>query len=300
MRINFVWTGGVSNRDRFNRWDDGLRRAITLIEQEGHEVSYHEPYEDLPTADWTLFWEAPCCFTSPEWGNAYKKVMNSPQKKALLFAGGPIKEEWVRGFDHIFVESKINKDEFDALGIKNSTAFGVNTDVFFPAPVALQYKTVTHGTCASWKRQWLAAEAVGKDALIFGQFQVTDPYPFVRAQELGATVLHEQSYERTNELLNSALVGVNCADYWGGGQRQTLECMAIGLPFVVMNDSPKNIEYVEASGVGVICSPDADSIRRAVDQAIEWSTEDRAKARQYVLDNWTPEHYKNALLSAIS
>ena len=226
--------------------------------------------------------------------------MNSPQKKALLFSGGPVKAEWVQGFDHIFVESKVNKEEYDALGIKNSTAFGVNTDVFVPLYVNKVHTTVTHGTCASWKRQWLVAEAMGGEALIFGQNQDADPYAFVRAREFGAEVLLEQTYEKTNRLLNSAHVGVNCADSWGGGQRATLECMAIGLPIVVMNDSPKNREYIEGAGIGEICNPNGPDIRKAVERAMAYTQEDRDKTQQYVLDNWTPTHYKNALLNAIS
>jgi hypothetical protein len=299
MRIAFCWTGGVRDRARFNHWNDGLRQAMRLIEDAGHEVTYHEPDEDLPTVDWILFWESPITIDSPVYGNAYKKVMHSPQKKALLFSGGPIKSEWVEGFDHIFVESKVNKDEFDTLGIRNSTAFGVNTDVFKPIETSKDFKTVTQGTCASWKRQWLVAEAMGDNALVFGQAQDADPYAFVRCRELGAHVLLEQTYEDTNRLLNSAEVGVNCADKWGGGQRATLECMAVGLPIVVMNDSPKNIEYVEGAGVGEICNPNGPDIKKAVERAMEYTQEDRDKIQQYVLDHWTPEHYKNAILNGI-
>lgn len=299
MRIAFCWTAGIKDKARFNHWNDGLRAAMRLIEKE-HEVTYHEPDEDLPEVDWILFWEAPCTYSSDVWGNAYKKVMNSPRKKALLFAGGPIKEEWVRGFDHVFVESQINEDEFNAIGVRNSRAFGVNTDVFFPIKGSTKhYKTVTHGTCASWKRQWLVAEAMGQDALIFGQNQETDPMPFVRSRELGANVLLEHSYEEANMLLNYARVGVNCADFWGGGQRATLEAMACRLPVVVMNDSPKNAEYIQAAGVGEICNPNGEDIRMAVERAMKYTKEDREKSRQYVLDNWTPEHYKNAILKVI-
>lgn len=301
LKINFIWTNGVKNKDRFDRWNDGLRQALRLIEAEGHEISFHEPDEDLPNADWNLFWEAACSFNADNGvGDAYKKVLSSPIKTALHFAGGPIKREWVEGFDHIFVESKINKDEFDALGIKNSTAFGVNTDIFTPLNLSRPFKTVTHGTCASWKRQWLVAEAMGSDALIFGQPQAVDPKAFDLSRELGANVLLEQSYEKTNELINRAKVGVNCADYWGGGQRTTLELMACGLPVVVMNDSPKNMEYLLESGLGFICNPNAQDIQKAVEQALLLPETERIKNRWYVMSKWTPEHYKDAILNALT
>jgi len=93
---------------------------------------------------------------------------------------------------------------------------------------------------------------------------------------------------------------VNCADAWGGGQRATLEYMAVGLPIVVMNDSPKNIEYVEGAGVGEICNPNGPDIRQAVERAMAYTQEQRDQIQQYVLDNWTPTHYKNAILNVIS
>jgi glycosyltransferase involved in cell wall biosynthesis len=108
-------------------------------------------------------------------------------------------------------------------------------------------------------------------------------------------VLLEQDYEETNVLLNSARVGVNCADYWGGGQRSTLECMAAGLPVVVMEDSPKNREFVEESGIGAVVPPDPNMIRLAV----EGLKNNRRDTRAYVMKKWTPEHYKNAILNAL-
>jgi glycosyltransferase involved in cell wall biosynthesis len=222
--------------------------------------------------------------------------MNSPQKKALLFAGGPIKKQWVENFQHVFVESKINEDEFNAIGIRNSRAFGVNTDVFKPLEVEKTHITVTHGTCASWKRQWLVCQAMKRHALIFGRYQNEDPRPFDECRTCDSTVLLGQSYEETARLLNTAYVAVNCADFWGGGQRQTLEAMACNLPVIVMSDSPKNREYVEESGNGYITNPDSDSIANAVSTAM---TRRKKKPRDYVLSKWTPRHYADAILNAI-
>lgn len=300
MRIAFVWTNGVKDEYRFNWWNDGLRAAMRLIEKE-HTVTYHEPYEDLPEVDWILFWEAPCTHDS-EFGDSYRKVMNSPQKKALLFAGGPIKYEWVKGFDHVFVESKINKEEFDALGVPNSTAFGVNTEIFRPIPdITKRYKTVTHGTCAGWKRQGLAGEAMGPLAFVFGRDQSTDPYEFQKARQHGANVIDvEQTFQNTAMMLNTGFIGLNCASYWGGGQRATLEAMACGLPVIVMNDSPKNMEFIEDSGIGAIVSPNANDIAVAVGDLMESKRDFVKECREYVMSKWTPLHYSQALLAVIS
>lgn len=298
MRIAYCWTNGIRNRDRFERWNDGVRAAIRLLEKY-HEITFHEPDEELPTVDWILFHEAPCTYESKEDGHKYKKLLANPQKKALLFAGGPVKREWVEGFDHIFVESKINKEEFDRMGMRNSTAFGVNTDVFKPIAQKRDYKAVTHGAFAGWKRQHLVAAALREQALIFGRYQPEDPYTYDESIRHGAHVLGEQSYEETARLINTATVAVNAADFWGGGQRATLESMACGLPVVVMTDSPKNREYVEESGVGIICDPHSDSIRRAVEDAMHASSADRQRAFLYVHNKWTHYHYADALMDAL-
>lgn len=292
-RIAFVWTNGVRNKDRFDRWNDGLRAAMRLIEQE-HDVTYHEPDEDITDVDVILFWEAPCTYQSAEWGKAYQKVQQNPIKKALLFAGGPIKYEWVKGFDLVFVESKINEKEFEEIGVPWKRAFGVNTDVFKPEVYTKVYTTVTHGTSASWKRQWLVCRAMRNQALVFGQRQQHDTYPFDECENCYSTILQEADYETTNKLLNSAYVSVNCAEYWGGGQRATLEAMACDLPVVVMEDSPKNREYVEESGYGAVVPPEPERIKEAV-ELLKGTT----GGRDYVMSKWTHHHYAANLLEGI-
>lgn len=294
MKIAFVWTNGVKDTRRFSHWNDGLRAAMRIIQQ-NHEVSFHEPYEDLPEVDWILFWEAACTHDAQEWGDSYKKVMHSPQKKALLFAGGPIKYEWLSGFDHVFYESECNGEELRALGIPCSQAFGVNTDVFKPMNAGKDYEVVTHGTCASWKRQWLAGQAFHDRALVFGRKQPTDPYPFEECIRQGAKVMEEQPYHRTALFVNTAHVALNCADKWGGGQRQTLEAMACGLPVVVMSDSEKNMEYIRDGGIGVITDPHVDSIIASVAAAKEL----KGDPREYVMSKWTPQHYADNLMKIL-
>ena len=46
LKINFCWTNGVRNKDRFDRWNDGLRAALRLIEED-HDVQYYEPEDDM-------------------------------------------------------------------------------------------------------------------------------------------------------------------------------------------------------------------------------------------------------------
>lgn len=261
---------------------------MQLLERE-YDVEYKEPWDDINPDAVVLYWEAPCTVNGAN-AEHYNRIHNLPNRKVLLFAGGPIQKDWVENFDCLAVESRINEEECDLLGIPWHRAFGINTDLFKPMNVLKTHTTVTHGTSASWKRQWLVCQAMGSEALVFGQPQATDMRPFDECRECQATVLLEQPYDRAAELLNTAYVSVNCADFWGGGQRATLEAMACNLPVVVMEDSPKNREYVEEAGIGAVCAPNPGDIKRAVEGLISVSG-----GRDYVLSKWTPRHYADNL-----
>src|ERR1043166_1995843 len=162
MKIAFVWQQS-SKPEIFNHWNDCLRGAMKIIGKT-HTVTYHEPSDDITDVDLILYWEAPCTIRGVDQAN-YNKVRLNPIRKALLFAGGELKKEWVEGFDHLFVESQINADECEALGIPHSTAFGINTDIFRITPQAKVFDAVHHGTFAGWKRPRLLAQALGPKSL---------------------------------------------------------------------------------------------------------------------------------------
>lgn len=296
MKINFVWQG-VSDKEIFKAWQDGLREAMKIIEKK-HKVKYCEPYDNLDGADLILYWEAPCTINGDNKAH-YLNVKNHSTRKALLFAGGPIKAEWVDGFDHVFVESAINKDEFDALGIENSTAFGINTKAMRPIRKKKIYDAIHQGACASWKRQWLLGEAFGDKAVLCGRFQESDPRPFDEARKHGVTILEHMPADELARLLNQCVCLAQTSDYWGGGQRATLEAMACNVPPIVMTDSPKNREYVEESGYGMICNPKKEDIKTAQYNISLWEQEDINKGRDYVLSKWSHEHYAESLLNWI-
>jgi len=295
IKIDFFWFG---IKGRYGIWKDGLWYAMKELEKQ-FDVEYKDPAEDEARPDAVvLFWEAPCTTNHPENGIWYNKIRNLPNKKILLFAGGPIEQEWFEGFDHVCVESAINSAELEMLGIEHSTAFGINSDIFKPLNEEKKWIANCFGTCASWKRQWLAGEAFGKDALVVGRGQESDPYPFDRCRELGATVLGEHDPEELNVLLNQTKVTLQLADYWGGGQRVTLESMAAGIPVVCMSDSPKNREYVEESGFGLVCEPNIGSIREAVNRLLDAPISPKI-GRDYIESKWTGKHYSNNLTKAI-
>jgi glycosyltransferase involved in cell wall biosynthesis len=288
MRIAFVWQG-VSGRYGF--WKDGLYSAMKHIEEK-HEVRYIEPWEEVMPDEIVLYWESACTINGKD-GENYKRIQQLPNKKALLFAGGPVQKEWFFNFDHVFVEGEFNKQELYALDISCSIAFGVNEEIFFPEK---QQKTIDgfmQATFASWKRQPLFAEALGSKGLLCGRYQEEDQSPWVNSSQ--SVRLPELPAEAVARLINASHAVVNTSEYWGGGQRCTLEAMACNVPAIVMSDSPKNREFVEESGAGIVCDPTPEAIRQAVGSV---KGKDMG-GKKYIESKWTSRHYADSLLKFI-
>lgn len=299
MRIAFIWSG-LDDRYKY-QWRDGLYAAMKLLEKE-HEVKYFDfPLDGIHdfNPDVVLYWEAPCSLRGPEAAN-YQSVIDLPYKKALLFAGGPVDRMICHGFDLYFVESRINEEEFNALGLPWKRAFGVNTQIFKPMTSAKRRDGIIQATFAGWKRHELFADALGESGMAVGRLQESDRNGYNRCIERGVVVLGEQTPERVAELINESHAVVNTAEYWGGGQRCTLEAMACGIPVIVMKDSPKNCEYVEESKGGLIVEPNVESIQAAIEEAKALSRPMGALGREYVLEHWTERHYADALLEGIA
>jgi len=291
-KIAFVWQG---INGRYGQWKDGLWLAMQHLEKD-YDVTYHDIDEDIPNDAVVLYWEAPCTING-QFADNYKRIQNLPNKKILLFAGGLLKKEWVTGFDLLCVESAINAKECEEQGIPYVTAFGINEEIMKPSNKTKKYDGIHHGTCASWKRQWLVGEALGAKGLVVGRFQDSDPMPFDKCREYGTTVMDEKTPEEICELLNESLCCLQTSDYWGGGQRCTLEAMACNIPVVVMEDSPKNREYVEESGFGYIVNPSKEAINSAVREVKIMKPSN--KGRDYVMSKWTGKHYADNIIRAI-
>lgn len=290
--LNFIWQG-VSGC--YGTLKDGLYAALKLLEND-YDILYKEPWDEIGEGI-VLYWEAPVTIQGKN-AEHYRRIMNLPNKKILLFAGGPLNPDWVKGFDLVLVESEINEKECEQYGITYKRAFGVNTEIFKPIKREKKYKAIHHGTCASWKRQNLLCNTFKSEALVVGRDQPEDPAMFTECRAQGATVLGSQPPEIVAELLNESMVLVQSSDYWGGGQRATLEAMACGIQVVAMADSPKNREFVEESGFGAVCEPNEEAIRNAVDELIARNLDPQIGV-DYVNSKWTEKHYYEALKQAI-
>jgi hypothetical protein len=283
---------------RYGHCKDVLWKAMQLLEQY-HEVKYFDfplkgIFEFKP--DVVLYWEAPCTIKGKDAEN-YNSVCALPFKKCLLFAGGELKADWVKDFDHVFVESMINEEDCDRQDIPFSRAFGVNTDIFKPKKENVMYDAFLPATFAEWKRHELFA-IVGDRGCCAGRVQEFDKNGYNACIKANVNVLPEQSPEDVSKLINQSYCVLNTSSFWGGGQRATLEAMACGVPVIVMSDSPKNVEYVKESGGGIICDPDKESILKAID-IIKDNKTYGTKGLEYVLNNWTEYHYATAIINVI-
>jgi glycosyltransferase involved in cell wall biosynthesis len=297
MKIAFIWQG-FDGRYKY-QWRDGLAAAMKLIEQE-HEVRYFDfPLDGIHDfkPDVVLYWESPCTLRGKDAAN-YQSVIDLPYPKALLFAGGPVDKDICHGFDLYFVESEINEREFEALGLPWKRAFGVNTQVMKPMNLPKKWDGILFATFAGWKRHELFADALGNKGLAVGRVQETDMSGYNRCMERGVEVMDEQTPEELAKLINQSDVAVNTAEFWGGGQRCTLEAMACGIPVIVTSDSPKNCEFVEESGFGVIVPPEVEPIKLAIEMIKEGQPFE-SQGVDYIQSKWTEKHYADSLLEGI-
>lgn len=297
MRIAFVWQGMSG---RYGQWRDGLWAAMQLIEKDGHDVEYFDTTETDDIVpfhpDVVLYWEAPCTLNGKD-GDNYRAVLALPFKKALLFAGGAVTRETSYGFDLYFVESKINEEEFEELGLPWKRAFGVNTQIFHPRKQPKVFKAFMQATYATWKRHGLFASTFKSEGACAGRKQDNDITPPMLCEKYGTLALPELSADAIADMICASDVVVNTAEEWGGGQRCTLEAMACGVPVIVMSDSPKNCEFVEESNIGAIADPNAESISTAYLELKYGAKNNDGTA--YVQSKWTERHYADAILEGI-
>lgn len=296
MRLAFCWQGFDG---RYGQWKDGLWAAMQLLEKE-HEVKYFDfslkgIHEFNP--DVVLYWEAPVCNRGKDADNWFS-VCALPYKKALLFAGGPLKAIDVKDFDLVFVESQINEEDCEREGIPYKRAFGVNTQIFKPSQQPIFYDAFLQATFAEWKRHELFANALQSKGAVAGRKQDHDTNGYDVCVKQKVAIFDELSAEEVAMKINSSYCVLNTSAYWGGGQRCTLEAMACGVPVIVMADSPKNREFVEASGGGMVCEPDVQSIRESI-EVVKSLSLFGSMGLKYVQENWTEAHYANALLEGI-
>lgn len=288
-RIAFIWQDGP----RYDwQWHDGLWAAMKILEKD-FEVGYFTPYEVAKVVafvpDVILFWGAAT-------DNNASKVLAWPfKKKCLLFGGGALSADLVSGWDMVFVESWLDEYTLSSSKMPFRRAFGVNEALFHPQTLPKRYRAVLAGTFAAWKRHDLFAKSVGHGGVAIGIKQDHEKWCYEVCEKEGVRIFEELPRSEIARVINESDVALNTADRWGGGQRLTLEAMACNVPPIVMSDSPKNAEFVQEAGFGVVCQPDVDSIQKAMVEAVAQPK----TGREYILSKWTSQHYADALKDGI-
>jgi len=289
MRIAFLWDGVKTHYGK--RFEDGLYLALKRLEV-NNGIGYFEPTDsyhiDLFKPDRILFWGAlsePCV----------ERVIQYPYKKAICFAGGAIEAGNVGGWDLFFTESEINEKELKQFNQPFKRAFGINEKIFVPHKTKKKYDAIFWGAFAKWKRPELFAEAVKDNGIAIGQHQDHEKECYQVCEEMRVDVRDELPRRELVNYINQSRVAVNPSNFWGGGQRMTLEAMACDIPVVVMDDSPKNKEYVDESGFGLIVEPNCDNIKTAINLL----KNKKINSRKYIESKWTSKHYADNLIKGL-
>lgn len=212
---------------------------------------------------------------------------------ALCFAGGNPMGETQPLFDHIFVESQVYKDVFDANGVSCSIAFGTNTDLFAPIEQNKMFDICFPATFAGWKRHDLYAASVqGRRSIAMG-YMYTDHEQecWQECLRLGTTVLPHVSANVLKYMYAASRICLITSLSSGGSQRTVLEAMAMNLPLII-TDSDK-FDYAYESGKVFVAEPTVESIRGYIDAILDGEQE--VNTRDYVLENWSHIKYADAL-----
>lgn len=225
------------------------------------------------------------------------ELADYPCPKAVCYSGGRFTD-----FEHIpdiiFVESKTYLDWFKSHGKNVVQVFGTNTEIFHPTKQPKIFKSYFPATGAAWKRHELFAQAMKGEGIVSGWWQPHEPQCLQACIDAGTPVLHHQMPESVNYLYNMAKTVLITSSDVGGSQRSVLEAMACGVMPIVMSDSTMTTEYIRESGFGKICDPDIDSIRKAVQEAID-NPQDPKIGVDYIKNKYTEYHYANGVKAGI-
>lgn len=223
-----------------------------------------------------------------------EELNDYPCPKAICYSGGRF-TNYERMVDLIFVESKTYVKWFAERGIKAIQAFGTNTELFKPYNQPKFFDAFFPATFASWKRHHLFAEAMGDKGLLCGWWQPNEMIIIEKAFKCRTGVLHHQIAESIALLYSMAKVVLVTSHDTGGSQRTVLEAMACNIPLVVMSDSTMTSEYVREAGEGMICEPNVEDIRKAV----EIMKDKKVNTREWIMKNYSEYVYADKVRDGI-
>ena len=266
------------------QWDDGLRGAMQILEKE-HKVCYHlDGLRHDHQPDLLMCWGGTLSKTHKE-GLGYKG------NRALFFAGGPRSKELFEPYDIIFFENELHTNEVKSLRINCLTAFGTNTQVFYPMKQPKIFDVIYPGAFGLWKRKELFAQAArGLKALSLGNIQYQEMQCWDVCVQNGVAVSADIPQSRLPFFMamSKTVVVLPVAEI--GGQRTVLEAFAMNIPVIVPSDAPLVVEFAEKGG-GIIVDPTPEAIREAILNA----PKDNPKGLEYIKNEMTEQHYADRI-----
>jgi len=316
LKLAFVWDW-ENLWAQMITWKDGLAAAIRILSEEwdvkvyslGEDVVFRHDYFPItlkPTSEQlaeTILKEKPDAILV--WGDFTRPTIPLIGSRgipmAICLAGGNV-TNYIAHFDLIFVESKSYKDRLEAEGRNVIQAFGTNTELFKPIKQPKIWDVIFPACFTMWKRHGLLVKTLaGKKGLACGWMRKKgrDTYCWQVCQDNGLTILPHVSSYVMPYLYNASKTCVITSTAIGGSQRTVLESMACNIPVVVMEDSDKTREYVEASGIGEVSLREPENIIRAIDKSMD----KEVNSRKWILNNYSEyiyaEKLKNGILSIL-
>lgn len=271
---------------------DGILAAFDILASR-HTVKFISRHTDSAVSAWGE--DAILCWGSLDrpWHNELPKGVPA----FLCFAGGPTHHEFLKNFQHIFVESQVYLDDFSSRGISCSRAFGTNTQIFRSEPRTPRIIPALYPASFCFhKDHELFARALGSRGLAVGYPNELDIVG--RCLQYGTPVLSRVSSRALADLYNLSSTTCIPSGPNGGSQRVVLESFACGTPVICSRDNDKCAEFIRESGFGKLVDPIPELFREAVNEFVA-SPPDPQVGVQYIRNNWTEHHYADSLEKGI-
>lgn len=236
MRMKHLILNFIYSIDHDLYWQDGLRTALQMMSKQHHiDINYINTQDDLSS----VIPDSPILY----WGNFQspltRELVQLPNKKLMVFAAGLTPEQitspLAHDFDHIFIETEVERAWFRHIGVRVSRAFGVDTQMYKPMNVRKVWDCIYPAAFAVWKRHDLYVaycKKHNKKGLAIGYMQPNDVehicYDICR--EAGLDVLPRVTPDVMPYFYNMSREVVVTASEEGGGLRTLSEAKACGIP----------------------------------------------------------------------
>lgn len=227
-----------------HNWMDGLWAALNILEEEGFVITRRNLNGSLQLLstendyDFILGWGA---FNSNV--DATLQGIKGRAKKGLCIAGNAHPPRGALNYNILFYETKWYRPQI-TFHPNIVHAFGVNTDIFFPAdivvPIVWDYIGV--GAFALWKR-WDRMKELKGYRMVVGEYQENNESESLAiVQDLVKNNVMVSNMVNPYDLANMYRWSRTLympSDIYGGGERAVWEAKACGIEVMIEDDNEK-------------------------------------------------------------